>query len=49
MAYVQFSDDTKEKIISWFNCPQDPKQWENLGEVKDDDERLIEFFSNSKM
>ena len=47
MAHVQFSDETKTKIISWFNCQQDASEWDNLGEVEDDDPRLVEFFDSS--
>lgn len=45
--HVQFSKDKKE-IISIFDCPQDPKVYENLGEVEEDDPRYIEFIDKIK-
>lgn len=47
MAYVQFSDNSKVKIISVFGCPQDPQVWPNQGEVEEEDPRLIDFLNPS--
>lgn len=45
--YVQFSDDKKE-IVSVFGSPQDPKNYKNLGEVEENDPRLIEYIDRQK-
>ena len=43
--FVQFSDDTKQKIVSVFAAPQDTEAFPNQGEVTEDDPRLAEFLS----
>lgn len=42
---VSFEDDSEEKIVASFGCPQDPKAWPYLGEVESDDPRWIEYAS----
>lgn len=43
MAYVQFSDSSKSKIISTFASPQDEGVYDNYGEVEDTDERYLAY------
>lgn len=47
LQYVQFSDSTQTKIISWFGSPQDPDVWPNQGQVEEDDPRYIEYLNPS--
>lgn len=41
--FVQFSDETKTKIISVFGGRQDEAVWPNQGEVDEDDPRYLGF------
>lgn len=43
MHYIQYSDESKSKIVSEFAGPQDPDVYSNLGEVEDDDPLYLEF------
>lgn len=43
ILYVQFADDTEEKIIGVFGSPQNPDYWTNMGEVEDTDPRYLAF------
>lgn len=43
--YVQFTDETKTKICSIFDCPQDPEVWPNQGEVDESDSRYQAFLN----
>ncbi|MGP2413868.1 hypothetical protein ACTUSQ_06845 [Pantoea ananatis] len=43
MAYVQFSDSSKTKIISTFASPQEEGVYENYGEVEETDERYLAY------
>jgi hypothetical protein len=45
MTYVQFTDNTDTVICSVFASPQDPNAWANLGEVEDNDPRLVLFLN----
>jgi hypothetical protein len=41
--YVQFSDSTKDEIVSAFGCPQDPEVWPNQGQIDPTDARWTTF------
>ncbi|WP_367189338.1 hypothetical protein [Burkholderia sp. Ed8] len=43
--YVQFSDGTKETIISAFTGPQNEEAFPNQGTVTSDDGRWQEYFA----
>jgi len=43
MAYVQFSDSSKTKIISTFASPQGEGVYENYGELEETDERYLAY------
>lgn len=43
MAYVQFSDSSKTKIISTFASPQEEGVYENYGEVDETDKRYLAY------
>lgn len=44
IIFVQYENDTEEKIISVFSSEQSSEFWDNLGIVEDDDPRLLEFY-----
>ncbi|PQK95853.1 hypothetical protein [Pantoea ananatis] len=48
MAYVQFSDSSKAKIISTFASPQDEGVYENYGEVEETDKRYLAYLQLPK-
>lgn len=39
--FVQFDDEKEERILSIFDCPQDPAVWPNQGTVEADDPRYL--------
>lgn len=41
--YVSFSDDTEDKIVASFSCPQDPEVWPNQGIVDSADDRWLSY------
>lgn len=43
--HVQFADESQEQIVSVFGCEQDPEVFANLGEVEEDDPRLVAFMA----
>ena len=43
MKFVQFSDNTKSKIISVFGCEQDQEEYPNQELIDDNDQRYIDF------
>jgi len=43
MPYVQFSDSTKQSVVSEFSCPQDIAEFPNQGELDSADERYLAF------
>lgn len=45
MINVQFADDNKTKIISYFASPQSSEWYDFLGEVDASDPRWAEFYS----
>ena len=45
VVYVQFKDEEKAVIVSVFASPADPEYYKYLGEVEDDDERLVAFWA----
>ena len=47
--HVQFADESKKVIVSEFNSPQDPDVYDNLGQVKEEDERYIDFKERTKI
>jgi hypothetical protein len=42
-TFVQFESDQKEAVIGVFSCDQDPAFWPNMGEVDEDDPRLVAY------
>lgn len=44
-VYVNFNDETQKHISCVFAGPQKEGSYENLGEVEEDDPRLLEFLS----
>jgi hypothetical protein len=44
-TFVQFDSDQKEAVIGVFSCDQDPEFWPNMGEVEDDDLRLVAYLA----
>ncbi|QAY85410.1 tail fiber assembly protein [Pseudomonas arsenicoxydans] len=42
---VQFADASEEVVVSVFAGPQDPNEYENQGEIEDEDPRYIAFIS----
>ena len=45
IIYVQFSDATKTKIVTVFGGPQNPDDFDFLGEVEDDDPMYLDFIN----
>lgn len=46
LQYVQFSDETHTKIISWFaSGDNDPEVWPNQGTVEEDDPRWLDYIN----
>lgn len=45
LLYVQFSDDKKEKIISYFSGPQPVDYWPNQGTVYSSDPLWKTYFN----
>lgn len=45
IVYVQFSDETKTRIVSAFGSPQDPDEYPFQDELQDDDPRYIAFMN----
>lgn len=43
--YVQFSDNTEQRIVSAFTSPQDPMVWPNQGTVTSSDPRWAAYFA----
>jgi hypothetical protein len=44
MLNVQFSDSTDTIIVSYFGAPQNPEEFQNLGQVTTADPRWKTFF-----
>lgn len=44
-VFVQFADDTKQRITSSFCCAQDPTSFPNQGQIVDTDPRYQEFIN----
>lgn len=42
--FVQFSDESKTVIVSYFASPQDPSHYLNYGDIELDDPRWGEFY-----
>ncbi|MFV8809981.1 hypothetical protein ACNSPD_07920 [Yersinia enterocolitica] len=47
--FVQFNDSTKEEIITYFDGPQDSKDYPNQGEVEADDPKWAVFYGKVHM
>ncbi len=45
--FVQFSDSKGSVIVATFSSEQSSENYQNLGEVDDDDPRLIDFLTKT--
>lgn len=43
---IQFGDESKTAIVSYFGAPQDPEFWANLGTVDSSDARWKTFYDS---
>jgi hypothetical protein len=46
-VYVQFSDENKTEVISYFGSPQDPDVWIDQGAVDENDELRLLFVAKA--
>ncbi|WP_250507678.1 hypothetical protein [Caballeronia sp. GAFFF3] len=45
-VYLQFTDETHTKILSYFTCPQDPEQYPHQGTLETDDPLYRDYYES---